>query len=279
MNNNHILISKILRILLHLFLIISSLIMIFPFIWMIISSFKPSIEVISIPLKILPTKWTLANYKEVFEVLPMIRAYINSLIVSVSVVILVLLSSSTAGYLFAKLKFKGRDHLFFFVLASLMIPPQIGIIPLYFLISKLHLTNNYIGLIVPFAMSAFGIFLMRQFISGIPSSLIDAARIDGATDFVIYYKVILPLIKPAFSVLGILSFIWSWDEFLWPLVTINQNDMKTLPIILAHFTQAESKFPGQSMAAITIVIFPLLIVYAFFQRYFVEGMSMTGLKY
>jgi len=253
--------------------------MIFPFIWMLISSFKPSIEVISIPFKFLPTKWTFSNYKEVLQTLPMLKGYINSLIVSTSVVCLVLLSSSTAGYLFAKLRFKGRESLFFFILASLMIPPQIGIIPLYFLISKLHLTNNYIGLIVPFAMSAFGIFLMRQFISGIPNSLIEAARIDGATDFQIFYKVILPLIKPALSVLGILSFLWSWDEFLWPLIVITQNNMKTLPIILGHFTQAEAKYPGQSMAAITLVIVPILIVYAFFQRYFVEGMSMTGLKY
>ena len=276
---NYKIISNILRVILHTFLVIGGLVMIFPFIWMIISSFKPSIEVISIPFKILPTKWTLSNYLQVFDELPMVRAYINSLIVSLLITFLVLFSSSAGGYLFAKLRFKGREPLFFFTLASMMIPPQIGIIPLFFLMSRLHTTNSYIGLIFPFAMSAFGIFIMRQFISGIPNSLIDAARIDGASDFIIYLKVILPMTKSAFSVLGILTFIWSWDEFLWPLVIISGNEMKTLPLVLGHFTQAESNFPGQSMAASALVIVPVLIVYAFFQRNFVKGMSMTGMKY
>lgn len=276
---NYKIISNILRVILHTFLVIGGLVMIFPFIWMIISSFKPSIEVISIPFKILPTKWTLSNYLQVFDELPMVRAYINSLIVSLLITFLVLFSSSAGGYLFAKLRFKGREPLFFFALASMMIPPQIGLIPLFFLVSKLHAANSYLGLVFPFAMSAFGIFLMRQFISGIPDSLIDAARIDGASDFIIYLKVILPMTKSAFSVLGILTFIWSWDEFLWPLVIISGNEMKTLPLVLGHFTQAESNFPGQSMAASALVIVPVLIVYAFFQRNFVKGMSMTGMKY
>ena len=271
--------GTILKVLLHVFLTLGGLIMISPFLWMILSSFKPSIEVISVPFKILPSRFTLENYSSAFEALPMVRGYINSLIVSIVVTVLVLFSASAAGYLFSKLKFRGSEVLFFMVIASIMIPAQIVLIPLYIITVKLRLINSYGGLVLPFAISAFGVFLMRQFIRGIPDSLIDAARIDGASDFLIYFKLILPLTKSAFSVLGILTFIWSWDEFLWPLVIIDQDVMKTLPVILGHFTMSEGRFPGEAMASVTLVIIPVLIVYAFFQNHIVKGMSMTGLKY
>ena len=263
--------SKVIpRVLLHSFLTLGGLIMILPFVWMVLSSFKPSLEVIGIPFKLFPSNWTIKNYISVFDTLPMIRSYINSLIVASVITFFVLFSASAAGYLFAKLKFKGKEVLFFMVIASIMIPSQIVLIPLYFMIVKFNLINSYIGLVLPFAMSAFGIFMMRQFISGIPDSLIEAARIDGASDFWIYYRIILPLTKSAFSVLGILTFIWSWDEFLWPLVVVNSEEMKTLPVVLGHFTMTEGKMPGESMAAVTLVIFPVLIIYAFFQRYFIS---------
>jgi ABC-type glycerol-3-phosphate transport system permease component len=127
-------------------------------------------------------------------------------------------------------------------------------------------------------MNAFGIFLMRQFMYGIPNDLLEAARIDGASDFRIYFSVILPLVRSSIAVLGILIFLWTWDEFLWPLVTVTGNEMKTLPLLMAHFTQAEQKFPGDSLAGATLVIGPVLVAYAFFQRHFVRGLSMTGLK-
>jgi multiple sugar transport system permease protein len=273
------LINTIPRIFLHIFLAVGGLIMVLPFIWMILSSFKPSIEVISVPFKIWPTRFTLENYYSAFEALPIARGYLNSLIVSTAITALVLFSSSAAGYLFAKLKFRGSEVLFFLVIASIMIPPQIVLIPLYIMTVKLRIINSYVGLVLPFAISAFGVFLMRQFIHGIPNSLVDAARIDGASDLLIYWKLILPLTRSAFSVLGILTFIWSWDEFLWPLVIIDQNSMKTLPVILGHFTMSEGRYPGETMASVSLVIFPVLIVYAFFQRHIVKGMSMTGLKY
>ncbi len=226
------------KALLHIVLVAGGLLMIFPFVWMIFASFKPSLEVISVEFRLLPETWTLANYKQVFDELPMARSYLNSLIVSSSITLIVLYLSAAAGYLFSKLYFRGRDLLFFLVLGSLMFPPQISVIALYFFVSKISLGNTYMGLILPFSMSAFGIFLMRQFIRGIPSSLMDAAKIDGATDFQIYRRIILPLTRSTFAVLGILTFIWSWDEFLWPLIIINQNEMKTLPVLLGHFTQA-----------------------------------------
>ena len=263
---------------LHLVLIILGLSMVFPLLWMVFSSFKPSLEVISVEFHLFPRTWTLRNYQNVFEQLSMGRGYINSLIVAGAVTFFVLLSATAAGYLFAKLKFKGREALFFIVLGSVMVPPQIVLIPLYFLISRFHWVNTYQGLIFPFMMNAFGIFLMRQTMFGIPNDLLEAAHMDGATDFRVYYSVILPLVRSSIAVLGILIFLWTWDEFLWPLVTVTQNETKTLPLILSHFTQAEQKFPGESLAGATLVIGPVLVAYIFFQRHFVRGLSMTGMK-
>ncbi len=266
------------KVFLHLVLIVGGLAMIFPFIWMILSSFKPSLEVISVDFHLFPRIWTLRNYIKVFEDLPMIRGYVNSLVVASFVTFFVLLSATASGYMFSKLRFFGREVLFFIVLASIMIAPQIVLIPLYILINKFRWINTYQGLIFPYAMSAFGIFLMRQFIKGIPNDLIDAAKIDGASEFRIYFSIILPLIRSSIAVLGILTFLWTWDYFLWPLVIIHQNEMKTLPVLLGHFTMSETKYPGESLAACTLVIGPVLVVYAFFQKQFIKGMSMTGLK-
>jgi len=263
---------------LHLVLLSIGIMMIFPMIWMVFSSFKPSLEVISVEFHLLPRTWTMRNYVKVFNELSMGRGYINSIIFSTAVTFFVLLSATASGYLFSKLKFRGRDALFFLVLASVMIPPQIVLIPLYILMNKFGWINSYQGLIFPFIMNAFGIFLMRQFMYGIPNDLIEAARIDGASDFRIYFSVVIPLVRSSIAVLGILIFLWTWDEFLWPLVIVNQNELKTLPLLLAHFTMAEGQFPGESMAASTLVIGPVLLIYAFFQRHFVRGMSMTGLK-
>jgi len=266
------------RFFLHLVLIVLGLAMIFPLLWMVFSSFKPSLEVISVDFHLLPRTWTLRNYEKVFTELSMGRGYLNSLIVASVVTFFVLLSATAAGYLFAKLKFRGREALFFIVLGSVMVPPQIVLIPLYFLISRLHWVNTYQGLIFPFMMNAFGIFLMRQTMYGIPNDLLEAAHIDGATDFRVYFSVILPLVRSSIAVLGILIFLWTWDEFLWPLVTVTQNETKTLPLLLSHFAQAEQKFPGESLAGATLVIGPVLVAYIFFQRHFVRGLSMTGMK-
>jgi multiple sugar transport system permease protein len=266
------------RFFLHLVLTVLGLIMVFPLIWMVFSSFKAPLEVISPEFHLFPKTWTLRNYIRVFQELKMGRGYMNSLIVATGVTFFVLLSATAAGYLFSKLKFKGREGLFLVVLGSVMVPPQIVLIPLYILVSKMHFINTYQGIAFPFLMNAFGIFLMRQFMYGIPNDLLEAARIDGASDFRIYYSVILPLVRSSIAVLGILIFLWTWDEFLWPLVTITNNEMKTLPLLLAHFSQAEQKYPGDSLAGATLVIGPILVVYAFFQRHFVRGLSMTGLK-
>ena len=263
----------------HLLLIIGSFFMILPFLWMIISSFKPNIDIISVNFRLFSPNWTLDNYTKVISEMPLGRAYFNSILIATVGTVSTIIAASAAGFLFSKLKFWGRDALFFLVLGSVMVPSQIVLIPLYLMISKLHLVNSYPGLIIPFLINAFSVFLMRQFIYGIPNELIEAARVDGASDWRIYFNIILPLVKPAIAVIGILTFLWTYDEFLWPLVVINSTDMMNLPLILGRYAMSEGGvIAGASMATTTIVLAPILIVYAFFQRYFVKGISMTGMK-
>lgn len=257
---------------------IGAIFMIFPFIWMILSSFKTSFEMMQLPLSFFPKVWTLENYRLVFEKIPVFRAFFNSIIVSSSITLLVLFTSSITGFIFAKMRFKGKELTFYYILLSLMIPVHVIIIPLYLVLTKFKMVNTYMGLIIPFAISGFGIYLLRSFIRGIPSELIEAARIEGASDFKIYLHIILPLVKPILAVLAILMFLWNYDEFLWPLIIVSGNELKTLPLVLALFTQGQSTYPAPSMAASSLVIIPVLIVYAFFQRYFVKGISLTGLK-
>jgi multiple sugar transport system permease protein len=277
--NKYVIMRIIPKIGLHTLLIIGSFFMIFPFIWMIISSFKPNIDIVSVGFKLFSPNWTLDNYRKVISGMNIGRAYFNSIFVATVATLCTIFSASMAGFLFSKLKFWGRDALFFLVLGSVMIPPQIVLIPLYLMISKAHLVNSYPGLIIPFLINAFGVFLMRQFIYGIPNDLLEAAKIDGASDWKIYFRIILPLVKSAIAVVGILTFLWAYDEFLWALVVVNKNEMRTLPLILGRYAMAEGGVvAGASMATTTLVLGPLLVVYFFFQRFFIKGISMTGMK-
>jgi multiple sugar transport system permease protein len=267
------------RIILYIVLGIGGFIMIYPFLWMIINSFRSSFNLMTAPLTVFDPAASLENYIMVFGRLKLGRAFLNSVIVSTIITVFVLFTSSISGFLFAKFRFKGKEALFMYVLGTLMAPIYVILIPLFRLVSAMGLLDTLAAIFVPFLIHAFGIFLMRQFIAGIPDSLIDAARIDGASDFGIYVRLILPLTMPALSVLGILIFLWSWDELLWPLVVVHSDATKTIPVWLTVFTQAEAKLPGPSLAASTVVIIPVLIVYFFFQRNFIKGMTMTGLKY
>lgn len=272
-------IQYISRTFLHVLLSAGAFFFVFPFLWMIISSFMTNEEIIASPITLWPSSFYLGNFQDVFSEIPIGRAWLNSLIVSGIVTFSALFTSSIAGFMFAKMRFKGSNSLFILVLSSMLFPTHVILIPLFLLSSRLHLIDSYLGIILPFLISGFGVFLLRQFIYGIPNSLIDAARIDGASDFRIYIRIILPLTKPILSALGILIFVWTYDEFLWPLIVINSDSMKTVPIILGHFTRAHGSYPGASMAAATLVVIPVLIVYFIFQRNFIKGISMTGAKY
>jgi len=243
--------------------------MVTPFIIMISASFKAPLEIIQFPFRLWPKDFTFEYYSHVWEF---------GRIVTTSIVFLTLFTSSLIGYIFAKKQFRGRDKLFLLVISPLMIPFVVLLIPLYVEMVKLKLVNTYAGLILPSAISAYGIFLMRQFIGGLPSSLFDAAKIDGASELQVYFLILLPLCKPILAALGIFIFMFSWDSLLWPLVMITKPELKVIPLALTLISQSQYENFSLITAASTIVIIPVVIVYIFFQKNFVKGISLTGLK-
>ena len=268
------------RNLLWLILGFGSILMLAPFYWTLVTSFKSREEVLVFP----PTWWPKQPTLEHWLTLGELRVgsfplfFRNSIFIATTITLLVLLTSALAGYIFAKHQFKGRDILFLAVLSMMMIPFNISIIPLYALIVDLNWNNTYWALIIPSAFSPFGIFLMRQFMHTIPTELIDAARIDGASEFGIFFRIILPLSLAPLAALGIFTFIFNWDDFLWPLVVIDEPPLYTLPLGLAQFRGRVGTNVGGLAAASMLAVLPVLIVYFMAQRRFIEGIALTGLK-
>ena len=202
----------------------------------------------------------------------------NSLVVSTSVTALILFTSTLAGYIFAKFEFRGRNLLFTMVLATLMVPFPVVLVPVYLITNSLGLVNSLFALIVPSMVSAFGIFLMRQFCQAIPNDLIEAARLDGAGEFAIYWRLILPQLGPAVATLGIFQFMASWNDYLWPLIVINDQLKMTLPLALSYFNSAQAVRIDLTMAASVMIILPILVVFLLFQRQFINALALSGLK-
>ena len=268
------------RVLLYALLVSGCLATLLPFVWMVLGSFKSSREIIRIPPTLWPENPTLASYQTILNdpKLPLGRFYLNSFIVAGSQVLMILFTSSLAGFVFAKYRFFGKSALFGFILATMMIPAQVTMIPGYLMLARLGLIDSLWGLIVPSAVDAFGIFLMKQFIEGLPSELLDAARIDGASEWGIYWRIILAQIGPALATLGILSFMGSWNSYLWPLIVITTHERRTLPILLTWYTSVHGSRTDLEMAAGVLVVIPILFVYTFVQRWIVQGIAMTGFK-
>ena len=262
----------------YVFLIAGAVVMLAPLAWMLLASFKTLPEILAFPPTLLPEQINLDNYRAVFETAEFTRYFVNSVIVAVVSVGSVLLTSSLAGYAFAKFTFPGRNVLFIGVLATLMIPFQVRVIPLYVLASDLHLLNTYAGLVMPTLVDAFGVFLMRQYMLSIPSELIESARADGAGEIRIFFSIVLPLCKPALSALTIFTLVVSWESFLWPLLVASTPDMYTLPLGLAQFAGRYVDRTDLQMAAATMTVLPLLIAFLFMQKRFIEGMATTGMK-
>ena len=261
-------------------LIFGSLISLLPFAWMLLSSFKTLKEVRQIPPTFFPQEFTLDNYQKVLtdEDLPLGIFYRNSAIIALANVIQVLFTSSLFGYIFAKFEFKGKKTLFWFILSMMMIPSQMTMIPGYLILAKLKLINNLLGLIIPAAIDAFGIFLFRQFALSIPNELLDAARVDGAGEFQIYRRIVLPQLGPALATFGMLTFMFNWNAYLWPLIVLTEKNVRTLPIILTWFSNQMVDKTNLTMAASVLVILPVLIVFLFVQRWIVEGITLSGMK-
>lgn len=251
-----------------------------PFLWMVSTSFKGLDEVYAFPPRFLPEVIRWSNYLEAWQAIPFGRFFSNSFIVAVATTAAVIATSSMAGYSFARLRFPGRDAIFLAYLGTIMIPFPVLIIPLFILMRQIGLVDTLPALILPAAFTAWGTFLMRQFMLSIPREIEEAARMDGASFWRIFLQIILPLSRPVIATLGIFTFLGSWNDFLWPLIMISSVENKTLPLGLTMFqAQAAIKTPWQLvMAAATFSVLPVLIVFVLGQKYYVRGIATTGLK-
>lgn len=261
-------------------LTIGAIIMILPFFWMISSSFMTSQEILARPVIWFPARLRLDAYRSLSSAIPLGRMYLNSTIVTSLTAIGILLTSSLAGYGFAKFQFPGRDTLFLLVLATMMIPFFVVMIPIFYLISKFHWINSYQGLIVPNIVTAFGIFLMRQYMLSLPDEVLDAARVDGASEFQIYWRIVIPLSTPVIGALGILAVVYQWNTFLWPLIVARDANMWTIPVGLNSLQVYASNADviNMQMAGAALAIVPVIVVFLLLQRYFVRGIALTGMK-
>ncbi len=267
------------RIIFYILFSIGGLILIMPILWMISASFMARQDVLAVPVNLIPPEWHPENYVQLFADFNIGRFFMNSLIVTGSVVVLNLLFASMVGYSLAKFNYPGKNLIFLFIMATVMVPFAVIIIPLFLIVRSLDWVNTYQGLIVPFTMSAFGIFLMRQFMLDVPDDYIDAARIDGASEIGVFFRVVIPLSRPALVTLAILTFVTNWDEFLWPLVVTTTDDYRTLPIGLAKFLEAYQNEWHLLMAGAVVAALPLVLLFLVMQRRFLEGMAgLSGLK-
>ncbi|MGW9592811.1 carbohydrate ABC transporter permease [Streptomyces chartreusis] len=258
------------------------LVMATPFLWMALSAFKTRQDLTASPPVWIPTTWTLDNFSALLDQLDMPRYFLNSLIVAVLVTVSNLLFCSMLGYALAKLDFSGRSKVFGLVLAALMVPGNLMILPLYVLMNGMGLIDTYAGLVLPFAAGAFGVFLMRQFMLQVPDELLEAARLDGAGEWYIFWRIVLPLVKPALATLTIFAFLGSWNNFIWPLIATNDPDKYTLPVALATFANDPNRTVaggnGMLMAGSLLVVLPVLLVFAVLQRHFTQGIATAGIK-
>ena len=273
--------TKVLRALLYIVIAVLGFAFIFPFLWMLISSFKLNRDVLAIPIQFFPPTWNWMSYVNVFTKFPDFnfpRFILNSLIVTTVAVLFCLFLSATAGYGFAKYKFKGNGVLFMIVLATIMISFEAIVVPLFILVRRLGMQNTYWGLIIPESLTAFGVFMMRQFFFSLPNDYIESARIDGASEYTIFGRIAIPMAQTALLALVIFHAQWVWNLLLWPLIVMSDPDMRVLPQGIALFKGGYNTPYPEQLAVSVIACIPLLLLYMFLSKYFVQGIAMTGLK-
>ncbi|MFS8521081.1 MAG: carbohydrate ABC transporter permease [Micromonosporaceae bacterium] len=271
--------DRIARTVLYAVLLAGLVVVVAPFAWMVLSSFKPEGEIRRVPPTWWPETFTLDNYVRLFSQLDFPRYFVNSVLVAGLITVGNLVFCSAVGYALAKLRFAGRRLLFATVLGTLMVPGMVTFVPQFVLVSQLGLVNTYAGLVLPFLAGPFGVFLMRQYLLSIPDDLIEAARVDGAGELRIFWRVVLPLCGPALATLGILTFLSSWNSFLWPLVVATTEDKYTLPVALALFSVGQHRTSfGLLLAGAVVVVLPVIAVFLVLQRHFLRGIATTGLK-
>ncbi|HEY4251197.1 MAG TPA: carbohydrate ABC transporter permease [Roseomonas sp.] len=264
----------------HALLLCGAVVMLAPFVLMISLSLKPIGEIFAPEFRLLPVHWAAwQNYSDAFTKVPMLRFLLNGVIVTFCIFAAQAVTALPMAYALAKLRWRGRDTAFLLVLAALLIPPQVPAIPLYIGLWQLDLLNSYAAIILPSTISVFGIFLMRQFFRTVPDDLIAAARMDGLSEFAIVWRIMLPTAAPALAAFGCLSLIWHWNDFFWPYITVQSEQLMTPPLGIAFFSDAEAGTNwGPLMAAATVTTAPLVLAFLVAQRAFVRGVTMTGVK-
>ena len=266
------------KIIMYVLLILMAAIMLIPFIWMISSSLKLEKDVFSFPIQWIPADPQWENYKEIWNRVPLVTGFWNSTKLTVCTTILQLVTSSFAAYAFAKLEFKGRDTIFMLYVMTIAIPWQVYMVPQYKMMTIFGLTDSHFGIVLMHAFTATGVFLMRQFFMGIPTELLEAARIDGLSEYGIWARIMVPLSKPAVATLCITSFVFEWNDFMGPLIYLSTASKKTVQLMLRLFNTQYSSNYALIMAAATVSLIPVLILFVFLQRYFVEGVATSGIK-
>lgn len=266
-------------VVLHIVLILGACMMALPFVWMVLSSLKDLSQVFVVPPKWIPDPFIWSNYKDSLTALPFGRAYFNSFYINIIVVVSQLITCSMAAYAFAKITFPFREPLFVLFLATMMVPGQVTIIPLYLIMKNIGWLDTHLAIIVPSALlNAFGVFLLRQFFRGIPKEMEEAAIVDGANRWTIYARIMIPLIKPALSALGIFTFLGMWNNFFNPLIFLSSTDKFTVPMMLNLYRGMYATDWTLMMAGASIALVPVLIVYIIGQKYIIEGVTLSGIK-
>lgn len=259
-------------------LLLLALLTALPLLWMLSASLMPAGEAMSLPIRLLPSSPTLEHYRTLFERLAIGRTLANTLFLSASIMIISLLCNSMAGYAFAKLRFRGRGRLFAILLATLIVPPQVTVLPLFLEIRALGLVNSFGGVIVAGIATVFGIFLVRQFAQGIPDELLDAARLDGASELQIYWRIVLPLLRPILVTLGVFTFLTAWNDFMWPLTVLTDESKYTLPVAIANLSGEHVQDTELMMAGAVVTVLPALLLFLAVQKSYIEGILMGSVK-
>lgn len=263
---------------LHVGLLAVGLVTIFPFVWMVLSAFKSNAEINSLDQTFFPQTWTFENFVSMQEKFDFLRLFSNSVMLSVTITVISIYTSALAGFVLVKYEFRGRTAIFAFVLGTMMIPWAVTIIPRYTMFVNAGLQDNYLSIIIPAVLSGFGIFMMRQNMDAVPDEVLEAARIDGATEIFIFHRIVLPMSVNAISALAIFQFLWVWEDYLWPYLMINSPDMQVLAVGLTTFSGRYGTDYGGLFAATTISIIPVIVVYIIFQRRFIAGAASAAVK-
>ena len=263
---------------LHAALVLGALVTLTPLLWMVSASFMSPGESNSFPPRLLPQVPTLQNYVDLFTRLNLARYLLNSTLVAVSATLISLIINSMAGYAFAKLRFAGRERVFHVLLAALVIPGQVGMLPLFLLLRAMGLVNTMAGVVVPFMAGIFGIFMIRQYALSIPDDLLDAARVDGAGEYRIFWNIVIPVIQPILVTLAVFTFLSAWNDFMWPLIVLSDDAKYTLPVALASLSGEHVQDTGLMMAGSVLTVLPVVVLFIVLQRAYIRGVMMGSVK-